>query len=58
MPGLPPEAPAEIQALKASGDTANPRYMELLVPHHCRQHVLCACPPRRGPAPCSAPSRI
>lgn len=40
MPGIAPAVLAEIQALEASGDTANPRYMELLVPHHYEQHVL------------------
>ncbi len=40
MPGMDPSALAEIKALEAAGDTANPRYMELLIPHHYEQHVL------------------
>ncbi len=30
----------EIEAMEASGDTENPRYMELLVPNHYEQHIL------------------
>lgn len=40
MPRMDPAVLAEIQALEAAGDTANPRYMELLVPHHYEHHVL------------------
>lgn len=40
MPGMDPSALAEIKALEAAGDTANPRYMDLLIPHHYEQHVL------------------
>ena len=40
MPGMDQDALAEIKALEAAGDTANPRYMELLVPQHYEQHVL------------------
>ena len=40
MPAMDPHALAEIQALEAAGDTANPRYMELLMPHHYEHHVL------------------
>ncbi len=40
MPAMDQEALAEIQALEARGDTANPRYMELLMPHHYEQHIL------------------
>ena len=31
---------AEIRALEAAGDTDNPRYLELLLPHHYERHVL------------------
>ena len=40
MPAMDQSALAEIQAIEASGDTGNPRYMELLVPHHYERHVL------------------
>lgn len=40
MPAMDPAVLAEIKALEASGDTENPRYMELLVPHHYEQHIL------------------
>jgi proline iminopeptidase len=40
MPGITPQVLAEIQALEAAQDTANPRYMELLIPHHYEHHVL------------------
>ncbi len=40
MPGIPPAVLAEIQAIEAAQDFENPRYMELLVPHHYEHHVL------------------
>jgi len=40
MPGIPPAVLAEIQALEAARDYENPRYMELLIPHHYEHHVL------------------
>lgn len=40
MPAMDQRALAEIQAMEAAGDTENPRYMELLMPHHYQQHVL------------------
>jgi proline iminopeptidase len=40
MPAMDPSALAEIKQLEASGRTADPRYMELLIPHHYEQHVL------------------
>ena len=40
MPAMDQDALAEIKALEASGDTENPRYMELLVPHYYEQHLL------------------
>jgi proline iminopeptidase len=40
MPAMNQAALAEIKALEAAGDIENPRYMELLIPHHYEQHVL------------------
>jgi len=40
MPAMDPGVLAEAKALEAKGDYANPRYMELLTPHHYEQHVL------------------
>jgi proline iminopeptidase len=40
MPGIDPQALAEIEALEASGDYENPRFMELLMEHHYVHHVL------------------
>lgn len=40
MPAMDQAALGEIQAMEAAGDNENPRYMELLVPHHYQQHVL------------------
>jgi proline iminopeptidase len=40
MPAMDQTALAEIQRIEASGDTQNPRYMELLVPNHYQQHLL------------------
>ncbi len=40
MPGMPPAVLAEIQAIEAARDYDNPRYMELLIPHHYEHHVL------------------
>lgn len=40
MPAMDQTVLAEVQALEASGDTENPRYMELLVPDYYEQHVL------------------
>ena len=31
---------AEIKELEAAGDIENPRYMELLIPHHYEKHIL------------------
>src|SRR5690606_26684625 len=36
---MPAEVVAEVRALEAKGDFANPRYMELLLKHHYSQHV-------------------
>ena len=40
MPAMDHEALAEIKALEAAGDTANPRFMELLMENHYVHHVL------------------
>jgi proline iminopeptidase len=40
MPRMDQAALAEIKALEASGDTENPRYMELLLAQHYVHHVL------------------
>jgi proline iminopeptidase len=40
MPAMDPGVVAEITALEAAGDTANPRYMELLVPAFYERHLL------------------
>jgi proline iminopeptidase len=40
MPAMDQAALAEIQQLEAAGKTEEPRYMELLMPHHYEQHLL------------------
>jgi proline iminopeptidase len=40
MPQMDQAALAEIKALEASGETEDPRYMELLTEHHYVHHVL------------------
>ncbi|MGH8118845.1 MAG: proline iminopeptidase-family hydrolase [Rhodanobacteraceae bacterium] len=40
MPGIPAKVLAEITALEAAGDYDNPRYVELLIPHHYEHHIL------------------
>ena len=40
MPGIAPEVLAEVRAIEAARDYDNPRYMELLIPHHYEHHVL------------------
>jgi proline iminopeptidase len=40
MPAMNPEVVAEIQQIEAQEDYENPRYMELLIPHHYVHHVL------------------
>ena len=40
MPAMDPEVLAEIKHLEAAGDYENPRYMELLLPHHYEKHIL------------------
>jgi proline iminopeptidase len=40
MPEMDQEALREIKTLEAAGDTENPRFMELLLPHHYEKHIL------------------
>lgn len=40
MPAMDPKVLAEVKALEAKKDYANPRYMELLVPNHYEQHLI------------------
>jgi proline iminopeptidase len=40
MPSMDQAALAEIKHLEATGATDDPRYLELLIPHHYEQHVL------------------
>lgn len=40
MPAMDQAALEEIKRLEATGDTQNPRYLELLIPHHYEQHIL------------------
>jgi proline iminopeptidase len=40
MPAMDQAALAEIKSMEASGDTGNPRYMELLLEQHYIHHVL------------------
>src|SRR5258707_4592266 len=50
MPAMDQTALAEIKKLEAAGQTAGPRYMELLVPHFYTQHIL-RMPPEEWPDP-------
>jgi proline iminopeptidase len=47
MPAMDQKALAEIKQIEARGQYEEPRYMELLIPHHYVQH-LCACRPTSG----------
>lgn len=40
MPSMDPKVLAEVKAIEARKDYANPRYMELLMPSHYEQHIL------------------
>ncbi len=40
MPTIDPEVLTEIKKLEEAGDIENPRYLELLIPHHYEHHVL------------------
>lgn len=50
MPAMAPEVVAEIKQIEAQADYDNPRYMELLIPHHYVHHVL-RMPPEQWPEP-------
>ncbi len=50
MPAMDQAALAEIKRLEAAKDFDNPRYMELLIPHHYVQHIL-RMPPEQWPDP-------
>ena len=50
MPAMDQAALAEIRQLEAKGDTQNPRYLELLIPHHYVHHFL-RMPPEQWPDP-------
>jgi len=50
MPQMDPDVLAEIKGYEAAEDYENPRYMELLVPHHYVYHVL-RMPPEVWPDP-------
>lgn len=40
MPAMDQSALAAIKQFEATGQTQNPRYMELLMPHHYEKHIL------------------
>ena len=40
MPTMNPQVLAEVKAIEAKKDYANPRYMELLIPNHYELHIL------------------
>ena len=50
IPTMNSEVVAEIQQIEAQADYGNPRYMELLIPHHYVHHVL-RMPPEQWPEP-------
>jgi proline iminopeptidase len=50
MPAMDPDVLAEIQRLEAEGRYSEPRYLELLIPHHYERHVL-RMPAERWPEP-------
>ncbi len=50
MPAMDPKVLAEVKALEAKKDYANPRYMELLIPNHYQQHII-RMPPDQWPDP-------
>ena len=50
MPVMDQAALAEIKQFEATGQTQNPRYMELLMPHHYEKHIL-RMPASRWPDP-------
>ncbi|MBI3716481.1 MAG: proline iminopeptidase-family hydrolase [Betaproteobacteria bacterium] len=50
MPAMDQKALAEIRKLEAEGKYEDPRYMELLMPHHYVYHIL-RMPPEQWPDP-------
>jgi proline iminopeptidase len=50
MPAMDQKVLAEVKALEAKKDYQNPRYMELLTPHHYQIHIL-RMPPDQWPDP-------
>jgi proline iminopeptidase len=50
MPAMDQDVLAEIKRLEASGSFDDPRYMDLLIPHHYVHHVL-RLPPEAWPEP-------
>jgi proline iminopeptidase len=50
MPAMDQKVLAEIKQLEAKKDFGNPRYMELLIPHHYVHHIL-RMPPEQWPDP-------
>ncbi|HEY5610711.1 MAG TPA: proline iminopeptidase-family hydrolase [Thermoanaerobaculia bacterium] len=50
MPSMDQAVLAEIKRIEAAGDYQNPRYMELLMPHHYAKHIL-RMPPAEWPDP-------
>ena len=50
IPGMDQAVLAEIKRMEAQGDYHNPRYLELLIPHHYVQHFL-RMPPEQWPDP-------
>jgi proline iminopeptidase len=40
MPAMDQDVLAEVKQLEAAGKHADPRYMELLIPHHYEHHIL------------------
>ncbi len=40
MPEMDQKVLAEIKQIETAGDIDNPRYMELLIPHHYEKHIL------------------
>jgi proline iminopeptidase len=51
MPAMDQAVLAEVKKLEAAGDYQNPRYMELLIPHHYEKHVLRTKPAAEWPEP-------
>jgi proline iminopeptidase len=59
MPGLDPAALAQIQAFESTGQTEDPRYMELLMAHHYIHHVLPKVyVPMQGPSELGASGKL